>query len=150
MARLYGAIKSWDLKLHWLFKEEPANYSIDDLIKDGKTSWSGVRNNLALKYLRTVKKGDEIFYYHSGDERQIVGIMRALGDAYTLDRKDIASSKEISVDVAPVEKFARPVSLESIKKDKAFKDFLLVKISRLSVMPVSEEQWKRLVFLSKN
>lgn len=136
--------------MRWLFKEEPTHYSIDDLIKDGKTSWSGVRNNLALKYLRTVKKGDEIFYYHSGNERQIVGTMRALDDAYTLDHKDVASSKEITVDVAPVEKFAHFVSLDSIKKDKAFKDFLLVKISRLSVMPVSDEQWNRLIFLSKN
>ncbi len=134
---------------YWLFKEEPTHYSYEDLVKEGKTSWAGVHNNLALKYLRAVKKGDLIFYYHTGDERQIVGIMKALGDAYSTEGKEVQGSKEVAVDVSPIEKLAHPVTLDAIKKDKRFKDFLLVKISRLSVMPVSGEQWKALNFLAK-
>ncbi len=138
-----------EFSLYWLFKEEPTHYSFDDLIKDKETSWAGVHNNLALKYLRTVKKGDLIFYYHTGNERQIVGIMKALDDAYSTDGKDVQSSKEIALDVSPVERLTNPVTLDSIKKDKLFKDFLLVKISRLSVMPVSEDQWKALNSLAQ-
>src|SRR5487761_302996 len=150
MAPYHGNVARRDFALHWLFKEEPTHYSYDDLVKDKKTSWAGVRNNLALKYLRTVKKGDLIFYYHTGDERQIVGIMKALNDAYGTDGKEAKSSKEVAVDVAPVEKLVRPVALDAIKKDKRFIDFLLVKISRLSVMPVSEEQWKTLNSITKS
>jgi predicted RNA-binding protein with PUA-like domain len=131
--------------LYWLFKEEPRHYSFDDLVKDGKTAWSGVHNNLALKYLRSVKEGDLIFYYHSGDERQIVGTMRALSDAYSLDKKiapEVSSSKEIAVDVEPLARMPRPVTLEMIKKDRRFASFELVRISRLSVMPVTDEQWE--------
>ena len=144
-----GSVALGEFLLYWLFKEEPEHYSYDDLIKDKKTSWEGVRNNLALKYLRTVKKGDLIFYYHTGNERQIVGIMKALNDAYGADRKEVQSSKEVALDVAAVEKLARPVTLDAIKKDKLFKDFLLVKNSRLSVMPVNDEQWKVLNSLAK-
>src|SRR5487761_738729 len=149
MAPYHGNVARRDFALHWLFKEEPTHYSYDDLVKDKKTSWAGVRNNLALKYLRTVKKGDLIFYYHTGDERQIVGIMKALNDAYGADRREVQSSKEVALDVAAVEKLARPVTLDAIKKDKLFKDFLLVKNSRLSVMPVNDEQWKVLNSLAK-
>jgi predicted RNA-binding protein with PUA-like domain len=129
--------------MHWLFKEEPTHYSYDDLVRDGKTAWSGIRNNLALKYLRTVKKGELIFYYHTGEEKRIVGIMRALGNAYSLDKKNpaVSSSKEIAVDVEPVQRLSNPVALQSIKEDHRFSNFALVKISRLSIMPVSDEQW---------
>jgi predicted RNA-binding protein with PUA-like domain len=132
--------------MNWLFKEEPANYSFDALVKDGKTVWSGVKNPLAQKHLRSVKKGDTIFYYHTGDDKSVVGIARAMGDAYA-DPND-KTGKAAVVDVAPVKKLARPVTLKEIKADPAFKDFALVRISRLSVMPVSAAEWRRIEKLS--
>ena len=128
--------------MNWLFKEEPTHYGFDAFVKDGKTVWSGVKNPLAQKHLRSVKKGDRIFYYHTGDERAIVGIAKALGDAYA-DPNDKAG-KQAVVDVAPVKKLRRPVTLAEIKSDRAFKDFPLVRISRLSVMPVSDAEWDRI------
>ena len=128
--------------MNWLFKEEPSHYSFDALVKDKKTVWSGVRNPLAQKHLRSVKKGDAIFYYHTGDEKSVVGIARAMDDAYA-DPKD-KSGKAAVVDVAPVKKLTRPVALAEIKADPAFKDFALVRISRLSVMPVSPDEWRRI------
>jgi predicted RNA-binding protein with PUA-like domain len=127
------------------------HYSYDDLLREGKTAWSGVRNNLALKYLRTVKKGEMIFFYHSGREKQVVGIMRALGNAYSTDNKntDVSSSRDVALDVAPVERLAKPVTLQSIKNDPRFSDFALVRISRLSVMPVSDEQWNVINAMAK-
>ena len=132
--------------MNWLFKEEPANYSFDAFVKDGKTVWSGVKNPLAQKHLRSVRKGDTIFYYHTGDEKSVVGIARAMGDAYA-DPND-KTGKAAVVDVAPVKKLARPVTLKEIKADPAFKDFALVRISRLSVMPVSAAEWRRIEKLS--
>jgi len=128
--------------MNWLFKEEPSHYSFDALVKEKKTVWSGVRNPLAQKHLRSVKKGDAIFYYHTGDEKSVVGIARAMGDAYA-DPKD-KSGKAAVVDIAPVNKLTRPVTLAEIKADPAFKDFALVRISRLSVMPVSAAEWRRI------
>ena len=115
-------------------------------MKDKKTVWSGVKNPLAQKHLRSVKKGDRIFYYHTGDEKSVVGIAKALGDAYA-DPADPAGKASV-VDVAPVEKLPRPVTLAEIKADAAFKDFALVRISRLSVMPVSDKEWERIEKLS--
>lgn len=112
-------------------------------MKDTETVWSGVRNPLAQQHLRSVKKGDRIFYYHTGDEKSVVGIARALRDAYP-DPQD-KTGKASVVDVGPVKKLARPVTLAEIKADAAFKDFALVRISRLSVMPVSDDQWDRIV-----
>jgi predicted RNA-binding protein with PUA-like domain len=132
--------------MNWLFKEEPSHYSFDALVKDKKTVWSGVKNPLAQKHLRSVKKGDAIFYYHTGDERSVVGIARAMGDAYA-DPND-KTGKAAVVDVAPVRKLARPVTLTEIKADPAFKDFALVRISRLSVMPVSAAEWRRIETLA--
>jgi predicted RNA-binding protein with PUA-like domain len=128
--------------MNWLFKEEPTHYSFDDFTRDKKTVWSGVKNPLAQKHLRSVKKGDRIFYYHTGDEKSVVGIARALGDAYP--DPDDTSGKTSVVDVGPVKKLARPVTLAEIKADKAFADFPLVRISRLSVMPVSDAEWTRI------
>jgi predicted RNA-binding protein with PUA-like domain len=133
--------------MNWLFKEEPSHYSFDALVKDRKTVWSGVRNPLAQKHLRSVKKGDRIFYYHTGDEKSVVGVARALGDAYA-DPGD-KSGKAAVVDVGPVQKLARPVALAEIKADSAFKDFALVRISRLSVMPVSDAYWARIEALAE-
>ena len=128
--------------MNWLFKEEPTHYSFDALVNDKQTVWSGVKNPLAQKHLRAVKKGDAIFYYHTGDEKSVVGIAKAMGDAYA-DPHD-ASGKAHVVDVAPVKKLARPVTLAEIKSDPAFKGFALVRISRLSVMPVSAAEWRRI------
>ena len=128
--------------MNWLFKEEPTHYSFDELTKDKKTMWSGVKNPLAQKHLHGVKRGDRIFYYHTGDEKAVVGVAEALGDAYA-DPGD-KSGKQAVVDVGPVRKLARPVTLAEIKADSAFEGFALVRISRLSVMPVSDAEWKRI------
>ena len=128
--------------MNWLFKEEPTHYSFDELVKDRKTVWSGVKNPLAQKHLRAVRKGDSIFYYHTANEKAVVGIAKALGDAYP-DPKD-KTGKQAVVDVAPSRKLPRPVTLAEIKADPAFKTFPLVRISRLSVMPVTDAEWKRI------
>jgi predicted RNA-binding protein with PUA-like domain len=128
--------------MHWLFKEEPSNYSFDAFVKDKRTTWSGVKNPVAQRNLRSVKKGDQVFYYHTGDEKQIVGIAKALGDAYP-DPDDKAGKAHV-VDIGPVKKLTRPVTLKEIKADAFFKNFDLVRISRLSVMPVSDAEWARI------
>jgi len=133
--------------MNWLFKEEPTHYGYDALVKDKQTMWSGVKNPLAQKHLRSVKKGDRIFYYHTGDEKAVVGVCKALGDAYT-DPAD-KTGKASVVDVAPVRKLARPVTLAEIKADRAFASFPLVRISRLSVMPVSDTEWDRIERMSE-
>jgi predicted RNA-binding protein with PUA-like domain len=129
--------------MNWLVKEEPTHYGFDALVKDKKAVWSGVRNALAQRHLRGVKKGDRIFYYHTGDEKAVVGTAKALSDPYP-DPED-ASGKYVAVDIGPVTKLPRPVTLAEIKADTAFKDFPLVRIARLSVMPVSDAQWSRIV-----
>jgi predicted RNA-binding protein with PUA-like domain len=131
---------------NWLFKEEPSNYSYDDLARDGKTSWQGVRNPVAQRHLRAVKKGDRVFFYHTGNERAVVGIAKALGDAYP--DPDDTSGKLVAVDVGPVKKLAAPVTLAAIKADKAFASFELTRIPRLSVMPVDEATWARIVSMA--
>src|SRR4051812_12257570 len=128
--------------MNWLFKEEPTHYGFDVFVRDKKAVWSGVKNPVAQKHLRSVRKGDRIFYYHTGDEKAVVGIAKALTDAY-LDPAD-KNRKQSVVDVAPVKKLARPVTLKEIKADRAFDDFPLVRISRLSVMPVTDAEWDRI------
>jgi predicted RNA-binding protein with PUA-like domain len=133
--------------MNWLFKEEPTHYSFDDLVRDGRTQWSDVKNALAQKHLRSVKKGDQIFYYHTGDEKAIVGIAKAITDAYADPKDD--TWKAGLVDVAPVRKLRRAVTLAEIKAKPFFHDFPLVRISRLSVMPVSDQEWKEIEKMSK-
>ena len=133
--------------MNWLFKEEPSSYSFDDLTRDGQTSWAGVRNPLAQKHLRSVKKGDRIFYYHTGGEKAIVGVMRAVSDPYP-DPKD-ASGKLSVVDVAPLQPLKRPVTLAEVKASKAFVSFPLTRLPRLSVMPVSDAEWTEIERMSK-
>jgi len=128
--------------MNWLVKEEPTHYNYDALARDGKTSWTGVRNPLAQKNLRSMKKGDRVFYYHTGDEKAVVGIAKALSDAYP--DPDDKAGKYVAVDIAPVKRLPRPVTLAEIKADPAFKDFALVRIARLSVMPVTDAQWARI------
>ena len=129
--------------MNWLFKEEPSNYSFDTLVSDGKTSWTGVRNPVAQKNLRAVRKGDRIFFYHTGKEKSVVGIAKAAADAYP-DPAD-KDGKLYAVDVAPVKKLKQPVTLASVKADKFFATFALTRVPRLSVMPVTDEQWERIV-----
>jgi predicted RNA-binding protein with PUA-like domain len=129
----------------WLFKEEPSHYSFDRLQAEGRTVWSGVRNNLALKHLRAVAKGDLILFYHSGDERRVVGVMRAASDAYP--DPGAGDERMSAVDVEPVRKLKRPVSLSEMKGDPAFRGFDLLRISRLSVMPVPDPAWEEVMRL---
>jgi predicted RNA-binding protein with PUA-like domain len=126
----------------WLFKEEPTHYGFDELVRDRKTMWDGVRNNLALKHLRSVKKGDLFLYYHTGKEKQVVGVGKALSDAYPNPEAD--DPRLAVVDVAPVKRLPNPVTLADIKANPKFADFALVRISRLSVMPVTAAQWKEI------
>jgi predicted RNA-binding protein with PUA-like domain len=128
--------------MNWLFKEEPSHYSFDSLVKDKRAVWSGVKNPVAQKHLRAVKRGDGIFYYHTGKEKSVVGVALALGDAYP--DPDDKTGKSAVVDVGPVRRLKRPVTLAEIKADARFKTFPLVRISRLSVMPVSDVEWKRI------
>ena len=134
--------------MRWLVKEEPTNYNYDQFAADGGTVWSGVKNPVAQRNLRSMKKGDRVFYYHTGKEKAIVAIATAASDAYP-DPKD-ASGKAHVVDIAPVKKLPRPVTLDEIKADRAFASFPLVRMSRLSVMPVTEEEWARIEKLSRD
>jgi predicted RNA-binding protein with PUA-like domain len=131
----------------WLVKEEPEHYSYDQLVKERKTVWAGVKNPLAQKHLRSIKRGDRVFYYHTGKEKAIVAIATAASDAYP-DPKD-TTNKSFVVDVAPVKKLARPVTLAEIKADRAFAAFPLVRMSRLSVMPVTDDEWERIEKMSR-
>lgn len=133
--------------MNWLFKEEPTHYAFRQLVREKKTVWSGVRNPVAQKHLRSVKEGDRILYYHTGNEKSVVGMARAAGDAYP-DPKD-KTGKSYVVDVMPEEELRRPVTLAEIKAEPAFADFALVRISRLSVMPVTDAQWKRIERMSE-
>ena len=128
--------------MNWLLKEEPTHYGFDELVKDKHAVWSGVRNALAQRHLRGIKKGDRLFYYHTGDEKAVVGVAKALTDAYP-DPED-TSGKQFVVDVAPVTRLPRPVTLAEIKAVPAFRDFPLVRIARLSVMPVTDAEWARI------
>jgi predicted RNA-binding protein with PUA-like domain len=128
--------------MNWLFKEEPSTYSFEALVADKRTVWSGVKNPLAQKHLHAVRRGDRIFYYHTGKEKAVVGIAKALGHAHP--DPDDKSGRQAVVEIAPVKKLPRPVSLAEIKADPAFRTFPLVRIGRLSVMPVTDDEWQRI------
>ena len=132
----------------WLVKEEPDHYGFDQLEKDRNTVWAGVRNPLAQKHLRGIKRGDRIFYYHTGKEKAVVATAKAASDAYP-DPSD-SSGKLSVVDIVPEKKLPRPVTLAEIKSDKAFASFPLVRMSRLSVMPVTDAEWARIEKLSRS
>ena len=127
-------------------KEEPEHYSYEQLEKDRKTVWAGVRNPLAQKHLRSIRKGDRIFYYHTGKQKAVVAVARAGGDAYP-DPTD-PTGKLYVVDVIADKKLPRPVTLAEIKADRAFATFPLVRMARLSVMPVSDAEWARIEKMS--
>lgn len=124
----------------FLFKTEPVEYSFADLQRDGVTTWTGVKNPTALIHLRAARAGDEVLFYHTGDERAIVGLARVVKAAYEdpADRglNDRGEPKAAVVDLQPVKPLLRPVTLAAVKADKRFADFALVRLSRLSVMHV--------------
>ena len=128
---------------HWLIKSEPSAYSWDQLVKEKRTAWTGVRNPQASLNLKAMKSGDLCFFYHSNEGKEIVGIAKVVKTAYP-DPTDKAG-KAVAVDVAAVEPVKQPVSLAAIKADPAFKEFKLVRQSRLSVVPVSDDHWKRIL-----
>jgi predicted RNA-binding protein with PUA-like domain len=130
----------------FLVKEEPENYSFDSFLKDRGTTWSGVRNPLAQKHLRSIKRGDLVFYYHTGKEKAVVGIARATGAAYP-DPADRTGKAHV-VDLVPVRKLARPVTLAEVKADRRFAEFPLTYMPRLSVMPVTEAQWAMILAMA--
>jgi predicted RNA-binding protein with PUA-like domain len=140
--------KATKAKGGWLFKEEPTHYSFADLTRDGTTLWDGVDNNLARKHLRNVKQGDRALYYHTGNERAIVGEMAVVEGPM----HDPASSdpKAVVVRVRPVKAWPSPLTLSEIKAEPQLADWELVRISRLSVMPVSAKQWQRLEELASH
>jgi predicted RNA-binding protein with PUA-like domain len=123
----------------WLFKTEPSVYSFQQLQKDKKTIWDGVKNNLALKNLKDIKKGDEILIYHTGDEKAAVGVARALSGAYPDPSQK--NPRMLVVDIEAVKPLPRPVTLAEVKANKKLANFDLVRLSRLSIMKVSDEQW---------
>jgi predicted RNA-binding protein with PUA-like domain len=128
---------------HWLLKSEPSAYSWDQLVKDKHTSWTGVRNPQAQLNLKDMKPGDRCFFYHSGEGREIVGVAEVVKAAYP-DPTDKAG-KAITIDIKAVQPVKQPVTLATIKADPEFKDFKLVRQSRLSVVPVSDQHWKLLM-----
>jgi len=130
---------------HWLMKSEPGVYGWDDLVRDGSTEWDGVRNPTARIHLRAMKKGDEAFFYHSGDERQIVGIMRITREAQP-DPKD---ANWVSVRVEPVKVLPRPVTLAEIKAEARLAKMELIRQSRLSVAPVRDDEWQTVLHMAE-
>ena len=131
---------------HWLIKSEPTVYSWDQFVKEKRTSWTGVRNAQATINLKAMKSGDLCFFYHSNEGKEIVGVAKVVKTAYP-DPTDKAG-KAVTVDVAPVEPVKPPVTLAAIKADPKFKEFGLVRQSRLSVVPVSDDHWKLIVKMS--
>jgi predicted RNA-binding protein with PUA-like domain len=126
---------------HWLLKEEPEHYSYADLERDGRTVWDGVTNNLALKNLRSMRPGDTAFFYHTGAEKAVVGVVEVVSAPYADPAE--TDPRLVVVDVRPLRRLKRPVTLAEIKEDPALADWDLVRNSRLSVVPVSQDQWRR-------
>lgn len=131
---------------YWLLKTEPSTYSYDDLVRDKKATWDGIVSPAALKNIREMAKGDLTFIYHTSDERSIVGIAEIVSAPYPDPKKD--DPKLVVIDIKPKEKLKVPVSLSSVKAKKEFADFALVRIGRLSIMPVTAAQWKSLLSMS--
>ena len=134
---------------YWLAKQEPSGprgYNFSTLEKEKTTVWDGVHNNLALKHMRNMKKNDLVMYYHTGDERQIVGIMTITSKPYANPEED--NERFVVVDVKYKKRLKNPVSLEVMKKEKSFTNWELLRISRLSVMPVPADIWNTIIRIS--
>jgi predicted RNA-binding protein with PUA-like domain len=131
---------------YWLLKTEPSTFSWDDLVRDKKAVWDGVANATALKHVRTARKGDLALVYHTGDVRAAVGVAEITSDPYPDPNE--ADEKLAVFDLKPKKKLKRPVTLDAIKADEAFAGWDLLRISRLSVVPVPEAMWKRIAELA--
>lgn len=131
---------------YWLIKSEPSTYSFDQLLKDKKTVWDGVRNYAARLHLRAMKKGDLAFFYHSNEGTEIVGIAKIVKEAF----QDPTTTDEawVAVEVAPHKKLKKPVSLAEIKADKRLAQMALVRLGRLSVQPVTDKEWEMVMKLA--
>jgi predicted RNA-binding protein with PUA-like domain len=132
---------------YWIVKSEPGAYSWPQFLKDGRTAWTGVRNFAARLNLRAMKSGDRVFFYHSGEEKSVVGLGRVVKEFYS----DLTAGEGdwSCVDLAPEKALAKPVTLAQIKADKILKEMILAKQSRLSVSPVTEAQFERLLNLAE-
>jgi predicted RNA-binding protein with PUA-like domain len=129
---------------HWLMKSEPESYSWDDLVRDSGTEWDGVRNNAARLHLKAMKPGDEAFFYHSMSDKAVVGIVRITRGA----EPDPKAPDWVRVRVEPVRKLDRPVTLKEIKAEPSLGEMELIRQSRLSVAPVRDDEWRRILQMS--
>jgi predicted RNA-binding protein with PUA-like domain len=129
---------------HWVLKTEPSEYGFPDLVRDRRTRWEGVSNPVALKHLRSMLEGDDALIYHTGNEKALIGLARVVSAPYP-DPKD---PKLVVVDVEPVKPLPRTVTLADIKAEPTFADLGLVRVPRLSVVPVEPAQWKRLLAMA--
>ncbi len=124
---------------HWLVKSEPSKYSWEKFVEDKQTPWDGVRNYTARNNLKAMKKGDEVFFYHSNEGLEIAGIAKVVKEAYQDPTTE--DPNWVVVDLKPVKKMKKPVTLVDIKADKRLQDIALVKLGRLSVCPIKDEEW---------
>jgi predicted RNA-binding protein with PUA-like domain len=129
---------------YWLVKTEPETYSWDDLVNDKKTVWDGVRNFQARSHLKKMEKDDQVFIYHTGDVKAVIGIAGVLKSGYP----EPTDNEWIAVDLAPIKKLKNPVTLAQIKADKRLSDMVLVRAARLSVQPVKKEEFEHIIALS--
>ena len=134
-------------KNYWLVKQEPEDYSWNDLVRDGKTAWTGVRNFQARNNLRQMKLGDAVLFYHSGKEKSVVGIAEVAKAAYP--DPTATDDSWIAVDIKPLKRLANPVALADVRANAKLRDLLLVRQSRLSVMPVKKEEFETILEMSK-
>ena len=130
----------------WLVKSEPNTYSFDDLVRDGRTVWDGVRNNAAALHLKAMAQGDEVLFYHSQEGLAVVGVAKVVRTAYP-DVSD-AAGRFVAVDLAPVRPLPKPVTLAQMKAEPALADMAMVRQSRLSVSPVADAEWKTILKLA--
>ena len=133
---------------YWLLKSEPSTWSWDNQVKEGASMWDGVRNYQARNNLMKMKKNDLCFFYHSVSDKSVIGIVKVIKEYYQ-DPTD-KSGRFVVVDVKPLNKLSKPVSLDEIKKSKKLNNIPLIKQSRLSVMPISKKEWEEILKLSNN
>lgn len=133
--------------MHWLVKSEPFKYSWEQFVKDKSTFWDGVRNYQARNNLKAMKKGDEVFFYHSNEGKEIVGIAKVIKEAYQDPTTD--DDRWVVVDLKPVKKLKNPIGLAYLKDDILLQNMVLVKQQRLSVSPVTDDEWNAILELAQ-
>ncbi|MGZ5286074.1 MAG: EVE domain-containing protein [Flavisolibacter sp.] len=132
--------------MYWLVKSEPSVYSFDQLVKDGQTTWDGIRNYAARNHLRSMKKGDQVFFYHSNEGLAITGIAKVVKEAFQDPTTE--DPAWVAVTLKAVKPLKKPVTMPQVKADKRLKEMALLRISRLSVQPVTDEEWKVILELA--